>query len=289
MKTSIATTLMFASILMTACQDDLQIVDGLSVDTTAKQFKFTVKGDFTNKWKSVTRGTLTADGTEITDLWVLDYQNGALVQQLHQESGDKDFGTPSLNLNIGNHHIYFVASSGTSPTLSTTDHTIKWETVNDTFYKDLSLTVESSTNGTRNVTLDRSVTKLKLTIADAVEEGTTGFYVTPHVWYYGIDYFTGRPAVQKIDKPIFVDCSMSSFGQTNTEVSVFGFSSSTEWKNDVAFYATDGVFVLAQVNIDGAPFKRNRATEYCGPLYGSTGNMTLTLNSIWEDSETGTW
>ena len=276
---------------MTACQDDLNIVDGLSDKTTTKKFNFTVKGSFSDTWKSVTRGTLATNEDEITDLWVLDYQNGALAQQLHQRSSDYDFGNPSLNLTIGNHHIYFIASSGTSPVLSISDHNIVWEKVGDTFYKDLSLIVEATSNSSRTVTLDRSVTKLKLTIADAVKEGTATFLVVPHTWYYGIDFFTGRPTALKTDKTIYVDCAPSSIGQTNTEVSVFGFSSTTEWTNDITFYASDGTYSLAKADIKKAPFKRNRATEYTGPLFYTEGSMdfTFTFNDEWDESETGSW
>lgn len=274
---------------MTACQDDLHITDEVSDNTTIKQFNFTIKGNFSDKWQPVTRGSLASNEEALTDLWILDYQNGALVQQLHQKSSDSDFGAPSLNLTLGNHHIYFIASSGIAPVLSTSKHTITWEKVSDTFYKDLALTVEPTANGNRTVTLDRSVTKLKLTIADAVQEGTTAFLVTPHTWYYGIDYFTGRPTASQTDEPIFVDCPPSIIGQTDMEVSVFGFSSTTEWMNNVVLYATDGIYILAQANIESAPFKRNRTTEYSGPLFGVGGTMTLTLNDTWDEPETGTW
>lgn len=291
MKTLFATSLLLAALSMTACQDDLNIVDGLSDKTTTKQFNFTVKGSFTDTWKPVTRGMLATNEEEITDLWVLDYQNGALLQQMHQSSTDHNFGNPSLNLTLGNHHIYFIASSGTSPILSISDHNIIWEKVNDTFYRDLSITVEATSNGNRIVTLDRSVTKLKLTIADAVQVGTTAFLVVPHNWYYGIDFFTGRPTASKIDKTIFIDCDPSSIGKTNTEVSIFGFSSTTEWINDVTLYASDGTYVLAKANIKNAPFKRNRTTEYSGSLFDSDGlvDFTFTFNNAWEEPETGSW
>ena len=289
MKKPFALAVMLAAILMTACQNDLYVADGLSVNSTTKQFNFTVKGSFTDKWQPVTRGSLAADGQELTDLWILDYQNGALVQQLHQTSNDADFGTPSLNLTLGNHHVYFIASNGTTPTLSTPKHIITWEKVGDTFYKDLVLTVEASANSNRTVTLDRSVTKLNLTILDAIKEGTSTFIIMPHVWYYGIDYFTGRPTSQQTDQPIFVECPSSNIGLTDREISVFGFSSTTEWTNNITLYATDGTFVIAQADINNAPFKRNRATAYSGALFGTEGTMSLTVNDTWDDSETGTW
>lgn len=48
-----------------------EIGDGVGAKT--KKFTFTMKGDFTNEWKAVTRGYLSADGKDLTDVWVFDY------------------------------------------------------------------------------------------------------------------------------------------------------------------------------------------------------------------------
>ena len=80
--------------------------------------------------------SLEADGKALTDLWVLDYIGTTIAQQIHQVSTDTDFGTPTLNLAVGNHHVYFIASRGSGATLSTENHTITFTRVLDTFYKD---------------------------------------------------------------------------------------------------------------------------------------------------------
>ena len=41
--------------------------------------------------------------------------------------------------------------------------------------------------------------------------------------------------------------------------------------------------------IEDAPFKRNRATEYSGYMFGSCGALACTLNTTWLDAETLTW
>ena len=99
---------------------------------------FSCNGDFTmSPFPALTRA-LEADGKQLTDLWVLDYVDGSLAQAaIHQVSTDADFGTPTLNLAVGDHHIYFVASRGQNPTLSTDAHTLSFTRVLDTFYKDL--------------------------------------------------------------------------------------------------------------------------------------------------------
>ena len=62
MKKSIVTTLLFTALFTAACQDESHVIDGLSDEMTYKHFTFNVKGDFSDKWKPVTRGTLSADG-----------------------------------------------------------------------------------------------------------------------------------------------------------------------------------------------------------------------------------
>ena len=112
---------------LTACEkeiiteEDATVSDGSAIEKT-KKFTFTLKGDFSNDWKPVTRGYLEADGRDLTDVWVLDYQGDVLVQQIHQSDNTaEDFGQPSMTLAYGSHYVYFVASRGINQTLSPAD------------------------------------------------------------------------------------------------------------------------------------------------------------------------
>ena len=46
---------------------------------------------------------------------------------------------------------------------------------------------------------------------------------------------------------------------------------------------------LSNYDTSGAPFKRNRATEYSGNLFGSGGGIDVSLNDTWEQSFTAEW
>ena len=274
---------------MAACSnsdDELSVGDGSPVAIT-----FAISGDFTLTSHDFTRA-LTADGKDMTDVWVLDYVDGTLVQQLHQSDNTAaDFGTPTLNLSIGTHHIYFVASRGFAATLNTDDHTLTFGTVRDTFWKDYAITITSGTaSSSRSVTLDRVVTKLKVVFSDAIPAGATTFNITPATWYYGINYTTGEPISATPSQPITVNIPSSEIGVVNEAVSIFGFSSATEWTTDIDINcksASDAV--LGSTTITSAPFVRNRVSEYTGPLFGDSGAMMLSLNATWDDSYTGTW
>lgn len=281
---------------LTACEapviegEDTAVQDGSAVIKT-KKFTFTLKGDFSDEWKSVTRGYLQADGKDLTDVWVLDYMDGNLVQQIHQsDNTDEDFGKPQMQLAYGSHHVYFVASRGVSPVLDTDAHTITFSNVRDTFWKRYDVSVVATSNGNRAVTIDRVVTKLRLTFTDEVPTAANSISIVPHTWYYGIDYLTGQPASVRTDVATVITIPDASKGQTGIQASLFGFSGADEWNTDVVISSrTSTDAVLGSATIASAPFKVNRVSDYSGPLFSAGGSMSLSLNGDWENSYTGTW
>ena len=279
--------------MLAACErqsiDDATVPDD---SPAGKKFTFTLKGDFSNDWKPVTRGYLAADGKDLTDVWVLDYDgNGNLLQQLHQSDNTaEDFGQPVMQLKYGQHHVYFIASRGQSPMLNTTDKTITFTKVLDTFYKDYEVTVVSTSNGNRAVTLDRIVTRLRLFFTDAVPDNAATINITPATWHYGFNYVTGAMADTKANQTMTLNVPASSVGSTTESANLFGFSPATEWNTNVSINSkTSGGDIIGQATITDAPFLPNRVTEYSGPLFSSNGTMTLSLDTTWDTSVTGTW
>ena len=262
------------------------------VDADTKRFTFTLKGDFSDEWKPVTRGYLAADGKDLTDVWVLDYDaDGHLLQQLHQSNNTaEDFGKPIMNLSYGVHQVYFIASRGVDPVLDTDAHTITFGSVRDTFWKRYDVSVVATSNGNRAVTLDRVVTKLRLTFTDEVPVTANSISIVPNTWYYGIDYLTGQPASVRTDAATAITIPDASKGQTGIQASLFGFSTAEEWSTDVVISSrTSTDDVLGSATIASAPFKANRVSDYSGPLFSAGGSMSLSLNGEWDDSYTGTW
>lgn len=281
---------------LTACEkeiitnEDATVSDGSAIEKT-KKFTFTVKGDFSNEWKPVTRGYLNADGKDMTDLWVMDYVGGQLVQHIHQsDNTTEDFGRPVVNLSYGTHHVYFVASRGSSPVLNTTDGTITWSSVRDTFWKDYEVSVVSTSNGNRAVTLDRVVTKLMLAFTDAISNDAFSINFTPATWYYGLNYKTGEPTDATTSQTIVTTLPDSYKGQSGVVLSYFSISPSDEWTSNISLNSKDGDnHIIGQANMTSVPFVRNRQTEYSGPLFTSGGAFSLSLDDEWDTSATGTW
>ena len=287
---------MLAAMLLTSCEKSLVNDDEVERNPSVsavdgKRFMFTVKGDFSEEWKSVTRGYLQADGKDMTDLWVLDYMGDVLVQQIHQSDNTaEDFGRPSMTLAYGSHHVYFVASRGVSPTLSTTNGTITWTTVRDTFWKDYAVEVVSTSNGNRAVTLDRIVTKLALKFTDAVSANASTINFTPSSWYYTLNYKTGEPTTSTTSQTISTSVPASYIGNTDVLISYFSLSPSTDWTTDVNVNSIDGDNnIIGQGDMANVPLKRNRVTEYSGPLFSSGGTVTTSLNTDWITTYEGSW
>ena len=310
-----------AAFLMCGCEkaivsenaDDIQRGGGVSSENSpTKKFTFTVKGDFANASFSFGNGTvsdndgdgksaehaprraakyLNGDDNQMTDLWVFDFVGDDCVQSIHQTTADATWGQPQLSLTYGTHHVYFVASRGTTPTVNEVANTLTWEKPSDTFWTDYEVTVVSTSNGNRAVTLDRVVTKLKVTATDEVPTGTATVEVTPTTWYYGMNYRTGEATAASSSQARVVTVPASYIGTSGIlTVSIFGFSGSTEWTTDVDVRAKDGnSVVIGQGTISDAPFKRNRATEYSGSLFGTSGNATVSVNDEWLTSIVDTW
>ena len=252
----------------------------------AKKVTFELEGN----WNSpvFTRGSLSADGKEMTDLWLFDYVDGTLVQTLHQVSTDADFGTPSPTLSYGEHRIYFVVSRGASPVINGT--VISWGSIRDTFWKSMAVSVGGASASAYSVALDRVVTKLKITATDAVPDGTATVVVLPGKWYAGLDYLTGQPADMRDSEEMSVAVPDSYVGTTGMAVSFFGFSTSAEWTTPLTVSARDADNdIIGMVNVAAAPFMANRATEFSGSLFSTSGTFTITLNDEWAEPWTGTW
>ena len=152
------------------------------------------------------------------------------------------------------------------------------------------VSVVSTSNGNRAVTLDRAVTKLRLIFEDAIPADAATFNIIPATWYYGWNYVTGEPCASASNQAVTVNIPSTSIGVVNESVNVYGFSTSAEWTTDVALNSkTSGGEVLGSATITAVPLKANRVSEYSGPLFSSGGTMTMSLNTTWDTSATGTW
>lgn len=273
--------LVAAVALLGGCEKDVSVGDSDWQQARSVRFEVTV-----NDWK-ITRA-LTADGQDMTDLWLFDYMDGELVTTLHKVAADADFSTPSMTLAYGEHTIYFVASRGKTPTVSGTQ--ISWATPSDTFWKAVSVDVTSGSGSTVNVALDRVVTKFKVTVTDEVPDGIATLEITPSQWWCGLDYTTGvATSSSTTARTITVPASFVGTSGTLT-AGIFGISGSGEWTADMTVNAKNsGGGVIGAVSLEDVPFVRNRVTEASGSLFAAADRFEISLNTEWLNSYEIEW
>lgn len=280
-------TMMAVAAIVAGCAKDVNENELYDVKD-GKRVAFLLDGDFKNP--SFTR-SLTADGQEMTDVWVFDFVDDVCEQFVHKVQGDDDFETPSLTLANGSHRLCFVVSRGDTPVLDEQHTTITWSRPSDTFWAEYEMTVSSETPSTVSITLDRVATKLKLLITDQVPTNLAKLTVTPTIWYYGLDYFYGTPTTEKENQERSVNVPSSYVGtEGQLTFSIFGISGIDEWTTNLLLTATDGDdSEIGRATITAAPFISDRQTVYSGRLFSQEGGFTLTLNDTWIADYTGEW
>jgi len=233
-----------------------------------------------------TRATLTE--LSLTDLWLFDYVGGELQQTVHVGSTDGGFGSLSLSMEYGDHNLYFVASRGTTPTVSAP--TIAWEKPSDTFWKALELTVAPATSANQAVELKRVATRLRIAVTDEVPTGASQLKVAMSNWYSAMDVRTGAGVnVASVEKSVTIP---SSYIGTSDKLvaSFFGLSASEEWTTDVTVTMTgENDAVMGSVALSDVSFAQNRTTVYSGGILGGVGTMTVTADDAWGAENVQTW
>lgn len=275
--------LVAAGIVLAACEK--------SADNMAegKDVTFAMSG-WETEVEPLSRASLDADGQALTDVWVLDYVGNELKQQLHQVSTDADFAEPTLTLAYGEHTIYFIASRGVDPVLNTTDHSLTFGKVRDTFWKAYNCTVTGSSGSNVSVTLDRVVTRMRVNITDVVDDNAATLLLKPLKWYLGLDYLSGEPTAETTDFVSSVTIPDSYKGQTGLQASIFGFSAATSWTTDVTIECRKADnSVIGSAAVDNVPFVRNRTSVLSGNMFSHGGNVSVALQTDWLDTYDMAW
>lgn len=245
-------------------------------------------GGFSMSQTSMARTRAALSDLQLTDLWLFDYIGDELQQTVHQQATDAGFGSIALTAEYGQHHLYFVASRGTEPTID--GITLKWSKSGDTFWHALDLDIQPSTAPQQSVVLSRVATRLRIVVTDEVPAELHTFAITPQTWYYGLNIRTGEAADgQTTPRSIVVPESyVGTSGQL--AMSVYGIGKSEDYQTDVRLQAlkADGT-AIADITIPQVTMKRNVMTQYSGQLFGSAKAFGITADDDWGNDNTGTW
>ena len=250
-----------------------------------KTITFTFGGDGYEQ-HALTRASL--PDANITDLWLFDYFGGEMQQTIHQQSTDATFGVVSLDVDYGEHTLYFVASRGETPTIDGT--VISWSKPSDTFWQSTTLNIQPSTSTAQSVSLGRVATRLRITVTDEIPSGLATLSVTPSHWYYGLNYITGEADDDRQTARV-VNVPSSYVGTTGQlAASFYCISPATDWHTDVTVAAlTANDATIAAVTIPDVPLRRNSITEYSGTIFSAGRSVSIEVDDTWGDPISGTW
>ena len=258
------------------------MVDTVWIDSVEFSFSRCVIEDF-----AATRAVESITDAGMTDLWVFDYMGGELQQVVHQANTDAGFGTVRVPATIGDHTFCFVASKGTTPTVS--GGTISWDKPSDTFWAKHELTVTPGMDA-QNEDLNRVATRLRIKITDEITADMKTLAVTPSTWYYGLNVLDGTAINAQVkERSVSIpDSYVGTSGQLL--MSVFGISPADDWQTDVTVTCKDaGGNVLHSVQVPNVPIQRNRSTLYSGSLTSAGAQASVRVETAWLDEYEGTW
>lgn len=275
---------LLASVMLTSCEKvDFSENGNRTEFQSTKKFTFHVKGDFQTDYVDMTRAAvrLEEDNTAgITDLWVLDYVDGELVQQVHQTSGDADFGHPSMALSYGHHEVKFIASKGDNPVLTAT--ALTWAKVKDTFALNYPVDVAASSNGNRAPELKRVITGVQLVMTDAVPANAKSVTLTMQKSMgMAVPSLVAEDAQEAAT---VIELPASYVGRKDVALNVYSLCPTDEMLTDVLITvkANDNS-VISEFTVADVALKKNRMTILKGEVFGRSNGFSVSISDTWDE------
>lgn len=251
------------------------------------------------------RATLTANGAELTDLFILDYEkeSGKLLQVLHQTSTTPDFSEPDLTLEYGEHTLKVIATRSTSPTLL--DATAApWEVpdnvltpvsgeaipallssdkTSDTFGAQRDIVVGVGEAQTVEITLDRLVARMIIQSTDVFPTDCSTFELSLQEYRtFSLQTFDVTEAETNHRSS---DVSVLA-GTTGTTITYYMFAPADGYTNDITFTTNSKTGnPYSTITVPNVRLERNKTTTITGSFYNHQQGFSISINDVW--SETG--
>ena len=216
------------------------------------------------------------DGQQMTDLFLFD---GA-TQIAHQTNAEAEFGTITVLLTAGTHHMHFIATRSTG--LSYDEGILNCTSLRPTFGKHYDLNVTGGSD--ENISLDRLTGQVVVTIEDEIPTGASQLRIQ-----FG-DYYKG------LNPTTFAATRSGAFDQT---VNISGKVGLTDqcWTLNILVptYASESntTFTLTATNTGGdiigqatgtMTINSNTKTLLHGNLFKGTRSF-LSLTTAWNAEE----
>ena len=216
------------------------------------------------------------DGTQMTDLFIYD----GSVEIAHQTNADASFGTVTVMLTTGEHHLHFIATRSTG--LSYDEGILNCTSLRPTFGKHFDLNVTGSSD--QNLNLDRLTGQVIITIEDEIPSGASQLRIQMGDYYKGINPTTFAATRsgdfdQTINISSFVGVSNKSW-TLNILVPEYGVEHETTY----TITATNGSGGVIGQATGTMPCNSNTKTLLHGNLFTGTRSI-VALITAWNADE----
>lgn len=251
------------------------------------------------------RATLTANGAELTDLYILDYEkkSGKLLQVLHQTSTAPDFAEPDLTLDYGDHTLKVIATRSTSPTLLDAT-SAPWEVpanvltpvsgaaiptllssakTSDTFGAQRDIVVSIGEAQTVNLRLDRLVARMIIQSTDVFPADCSTFELS--LQEYRTFSWQTFDVTEAATNHRSSDVSVLA-GTTGTTITYYMFAPADGYTTDITFTTNSKTGkIYSNITVPNVRLERNKTTTITGSFYNHQQGFSISINDEW--SETG--
>lgn len=250
------------------------------------------------------RAALLANGTELTDLYILDYDKntGKLLQVLHQTNTAADFAEPDLTLDYGEHTLKVIATRSTSPTLldatstpwditanvltpvsgATTPTLLSSAKTSDTFGAQHDISVGIGEAQTVNITLERLVARL-------IVKSTDVFPTDCNTWNASLQEYQ-KFSLQDFDVTTAVKnqrtTDVSSLaGTTGTTLTYYLLVPTDGYTTDITFTTNSKTGKpYSTITVPNVKFERNKTTTITGSFYNHEQGFSISLHDAWNET-----
>ena len=212
------------------------------------------------------------DGQQMTYLFLFD---GA-TQMLRQKSTDPDFGTITVMLTDGEHHLHFVATRSTE--LSYDDGVLNCASLRPTFGKHYDLIVSGKSD--EYITMERLTGQVLITIEDEIPADAANLRIQMGDFYNGLNptTFAGVRSGE-FDQTVSLAGKVGTTGvqyKLNILAPVYGIESTTTY----ALTATNGSGDVIGHATGTMPINSNTKTLLHGSLFTGTRSF-VSLSTAW--------
>lgn len=217
------------------------------------------------------------DGSQMTDLILFD---GA-TYLMRQQNTDPDFGTVTVMLTAGEHHLHFVATRSTE--LNYAEGVLNCASLRATFGKHYDINVTGGSD--EYVTMDRLTGMVVITIEDVIPAGAANLRIQFGDYYKGLNPTTFA-GVRSGDFDQTVSLA-SKVGQTDVQYKlnilapVYGTESTTTY----TLTATNGSGDVIGQATGTMPINSNTKTLLHGNLFVGTRSFISLATSWGADSD----